>query len=53
MNLKQMIMKTYLKIAAKVGTILAIALGVAFFAALLWGGYYFLITAWYLFFTTK
>ncbi len=46
-------MKRYLELAGKIGVVLAKLTMASFFAMILYFGYKFLLTGWYLFFTTK
>jgi hypothetical protein len=53
MNIKNWIMKRYLELAGKIGFVLAKLVMAGFFGMILYFGYKFLLTGWYLFFTTK
>jgi hypothetical protein len=53
MNIKNWIMKRYMELAGKIGVILAKVVMGGFMAVILYFGYKFLLTGWYLFFTTK
>jgi hypothetical protein len=53
MNIKNWIMKRYMELAEKIGIILAKVVMGGFMAVILYFGYKFLLTGWYLFFTTK
>lgn len=46
-------MKRYMELAGKIGIVLAKLTMAGFFAMILYFGYKFLLTGWYLFFTTK
>jgi hypothetical protein len=53
MNIKNWIMKRYMELAEKIGIILAKVVMGGFMGLILYFGYKFLLTGWYLFFTTK
>jgi hypothetical protein len=53
MNIKNWIMKRYMELAGKIGVILAKVVMGGFMAVILYFGYKFLLTGWYLIFTTK
>ena len=53
MNIKKWIMKRYMELAGKIGIVLAKVVMCSFMGLILYFGYKFLLTGWYLFFTTK